>query len=417
MVLSLALSFSIGTLASFTGCSGRKRTNPLDPENPQTEGRPIGLRILSDGNRVQLSWDRVEIPGITGYQVYRKAVHEASAVTAGLVRGNLPEFSESGLPMGVRQDYWVQACHESGYMSPLSDSVTIIPGPYNFWVVDVYLGQLFRLTYDGMHVLARSHEALWAVSMAVDPAHGRIYAVDYIPGRVIQMSVSGEMLRIYEGFERPSLLAIDPEAGEIWVAEGAGTRITRLDTLGNGIGSFTGFSHIRDMAWSGQRGRFWIADNVDRKIGLYSADGGWVFSADAYSSQYCRIACDTDDRYMLACDSLWLRRMACGGESETFGPYPGLPADVAVNPDNEGIWVLIADLLTANTELFSLDPSGGVRFGAGEFLSARGLAADPFGGGCLVSDTGRHRMVRVDAAGRIMGVMEGLDSPREVYVE
>jgi len=111
MVLSLALSFSIGTLASFTGCSGRKRTNPLDPENPQTEGRPIGLRILSDGNRVQLSWDRVEIPGITGYQVYRKAVHEASAVTAGLVRGNLPEFSESGLPMGVRQDYWVQACH------------------------------------------------------------------------------------------------------------------------------------------------------------------------------------------------------------------------------------------------------------------------------------------------------------------
>jgi len=417
MVFSLALSFSLGTLCPFTGCSGRKRSNPLDPQNPRTEGKPVGLSILSDADRVRLRWDPVEVPGITGYQVYRKAGQEPSVVPAGFVEGDCSEFSESGLPLGVRQDYRVQAYHESGYRSPLSDSVTITPGPHNFWVVDVYLGQLFRLTYDGMHVLAWSNETVWAVSMAVDPAHRRIYSVDYIPGRIIQMSLSGEMTRIFDGFERPSLLAPDPEAGEIWVAEDYGTRITRLDTLGNVLGSFAGFSHIRDMAWSGQRGRFWIADSGNRKIGLFSSGGDWLFSIDAFSRQYCRMACDTGDHYMLACDSLWLRRIECTGESETFGPYAGLPADVAVNPLDESLWALIADSSTTDTQLVRLDPSGGVRFDAGGFVSARGLAVDPFAGGCLVSDTGRHRMVRLDADGRVTGILEGLDSPREVYVE
>ena len=70
-VCSIALFIAILTFGGW-GCSNRERLNPLDPRNPDTLGRPTGLRVTSNRHRVTLSWEFVEHANVLGISVWRR---------------------------------------------------------------------------------------------------------------------------------------------------------------------------------------------------------------------------------------------------------------------------------------------------------------------------------------------------------
>ncbi len=48
------------------------RDNPLDLENPVTEGDPYNIRLKSSDTYPVITWDEVELPGSTGYRLYKQ---------------------------------------------------------------------------------------------------------------------------------------------------------------------------------------------------------------------------------------------------------------------------------------------------------------------------------------------------------
>ena len=70
---SRSAALALVALLALAGCEGRLRTNPLDPENPQTGGGPLGFVALGDNSVVHLKWNGVP-PNvqIAGFLIERK---------------------------------------------------------------------------------------------------------------------------------------------------------------------------------------------------------------------------------------------------------------------------------------------------------------------------------------------------------
>lgn len=80
---------------------------------------------------VSLTWDQINQPGLTGYNVLRNTVDDSS--TAVLAASNLTanSFTESGLVAGTSYYYWVYAINQYSASGPVSDGV----GPLSLGVI------------------------------------------------------------------------------------------------------------------------------------------------------------------------------------------------------------------------------------------------------------------------------------------
>jgi uncharacterized protein (TIGR02145 family) len=54
-------------------CSKKERSNPLDSQNPSTQGDPFGLTSELTSQGVKLTWKAVGVSGVTGYKIQRNA--------------------------------------------------------------------------------------------------------------------------------------------------------------------------------------------------------------------------------------------------------------------------------------------------------------------------------------------------------
>ena len=78
------------------GCSQRDRLNPLDPKNPDTEGKPVGVTILSDQDDVTVSWVNQSFEDILGFNIYRRQEGE-DFESIGVASVSASSFTDSDL--------------------------------------------------------------------------------------------------------------------------------------------------------------------------------------------------------------------------------------------------------------------------------------------------------------------------------
>ena len=45
-------------------CSNREPMNPRDLNNPDTQGKPVGVKLIPLQKSIQISWDKVEVNDI-----------------------------------------------------------------------------------------------------------------------------------------------------------------------------------------------------------------------------------------------------------------------------------------------------------------------------------------------------------------
>ncbi len=146
------LSILIGIL---TSCSDRERLNPFDPHNPHTGGAPVGLTVYSQRDTVWLAWDPLNIDDLTGYTLYRRqsdtplnssfdlTIYDSVSADQSLYLDRFVSYD--------RHYYYAIQSHTKFDDSPLSDTVSIMPGPVNFWITDFNGHSVKKLTYDGAH--------------------------------------------------------------------------------------------------------------------------------------------------------------------------------------------------------------------------------------------------------------------------
>jgi DNA-binding beta-propeller fold protein YncE len=407
----ILLGFIIGVL----GCSERDRLNPLDTENPWTEGKPTSLTVFSEKQDVTLSWDPVDLYDVSEYYIYRRMQDEEFFDAIGCVGSDLARFVDRGLPYDMEVSYRISVT-VSNYESPLSDSVSITPGPNSYWVVDYYLSSLSRLTYDVVHTIFRDFYDMWPVDVAVDTV-SRTAWVLFRYGYLLKISFSGEELLLLEGLNDPTQLALDAAGGVVWVCVGSGTQVVLYDSIGNELGLIAGFGQISDLCVVGSSGACWIADKGENEILLFSPSQVEELSIKESVQSPVSIAYDGETERLWVADSLSLIQIKTDGQVEQIAEldYPIL--SISANSTTGDCWAILeSENLIAN-EVVRVSGNGEVIARSAGFCFARSLVANPHNGECLVADTGNSRVVRLSPYGQVMSENWNFVEPRAIVMD
>ena len=196
------------------GCSQRERMNPLDPHNPDTQGAPSGMSIFSNRDSVFIRWNPVDINNMVEYAIYRSQGETDLEKIIGLA----PEFSDY-LDLQVEYDrsYRYALQIETDYdLSAFSDTLEIVPGPYNLWVADFHGFSVSRISYDGSHRMAiQSFPAPIAFAFLTGQNLG--FVANYWDKQISVIDQNINILRNIPLNDSPVDMQIDPQNERILV--------------------------------------------------------------------------------------------------------------------------------------------------------------------------------------------------------
>ncbi|MBI4530740.1 MAG: hypothetical protein HY709_04390 [Candidatus Latescibacteria bacterium] len=211
--------FCLFLIALFeVACSDRERTNPLDPRNPITGGRPPPPQAVAGDRIVTLSWDFSSYTDIIGYRLYkRRERHPDRALLFPLsFPASIHSTVDSSVTNGSTYLYSITLISPDKE-SESSLEVPSTPGPEVCWVTDAGSGCVVRISPDGRQVVARIEGFQNPTALAVHPADGNCWVVDdELDGvyRVTQEHVAQHVISL----EDPTDLSIEAD-GLAWIIE------------------------------------------------------------------------------------------------------------------------------------------------------------------------------------------------------
>lgn len=99
------------------------RENVLDQENPETEGDPFGLTAEVGASAVTLRWQRLDIPSLVEYRIYRRVGESGDYSTIATIDIALDSCVDSDIDVGTTYYYKVAAVDAAGASSEISHQV------------------------------------------------------------------------------------------------------------------------------------------------------------------------------------------------------------------------------------------------------------------------------------------------------
>ncbi|MCK4578532.1 MAG: fibronectin type III domain-containing protein [Candidatus Marinimicrobia bacterium] len=216
------------------GCSERERTNPLDPANPYTGGSPSNFQALANDDQVTLTWSPVDVDNLVAYHVYR-ATGDSALTLRQDVPANSTFYWEDNLNYDQAYSYTVQAITTTS-ASTFSDTDTVIPGPYNFWIADAYSGVVTRLSYDGAHVL---NSVLLNYPSAIINSADRLsfWTTDYYDRAVYVIDKEFDNIYYFLTEGSPLDLTVDVNNGHYYILQASPAAVLKYDSQTNLLAS------------------------------------------------------------------------------------------------------------------------------------------------------------------------------------
>ncbi|MGH7742580.1 MAG: hypothetical protein ACRENS_11235, partial [Candidatus Eiseniibacteriota bacterium] len=222
--LSLLAGFLLSLLAC--GCGERARSNPFDPANPVTGGRPADFEAIAGNGQVRLQWKATTAPGLLGYQLYRKlALDTAYTAITGTIPAAASQIGDFSLANGLEHDYRLYYVFDRGLGTLYAEDIAT-PGNLEPWVADYGHSAAARLTPDGRHIdysVPFSGPPLGfgaPLDVAADPANGFLWVSTESAALVRYTPSTTTRLVLQPPFE-PGALGLDPVNGNVWVCDGA----------------------------------------------------------------------------------------------------------------------------------------------------------------------------------------------------
>ena len=403
------LSLAALLILLIVGCSNRERRNPLDAANPETGGLPQGLKVSALRHQVNVSWREPDVEDLLGVQIYHRSGEDDDAyallttVDPGIMR-----YVDAGRAYEVPVSYRIAYLGED-WVSPLSEAMTILPGPHSFWVCDYYAGTLSRMSYDAGQVVFAMPFAFFPTDVAVDTLQARVWATDWT-GLLLNAGLGGESPQWIEGFTGPTRLALDAVAQRLWVLHQSGSEVVTLDLDGAVLDRQGGFASLIDVAADGAGG-CWTADRDDSTL-IYLAPGGFVGRTPLTGRPQALATAERGLWLALDRNVTWISSI--GALTEVAALADSIVAISAVDTmhcwaltvagDGQGMALKVAADGHIQTEIFG-------------FYKPSDIVAVPSDGGCLVVDRGQQRLLRYDGQGQLKGLRTGLMSPDRAVLE
>ncbi len=322
---------------------------------------------------------------------------------------------DAGLTYDESYAYQLSALSD-GYESPLSELVTITPGPFNYWAIDGYVGSVLRLTYDGAHVMMQSQLAPYPADIAADSTTHTAWVVDVV-GFLWKYSTDGEILLSVEGLYNPLHVAFDPVWGDVWVADFTGQHLVRYDTLGNELDRIEGFEEITSLDIAGPQGGCWIADGPGGDVHRFSHNAVQELSLENTFDYPQSISTSYQNDWAWVSDSLRLHRVWQDGRIDSVAVSPYVFYDLSTDQTTGDCWALVIENAEGADRAIKYSFAGDVLAETRGFSFTRDIEANSHNGGCLIADSGNFRVVRLSSTGNILSELTGLGAPWALAVE
>jgi DNA-binding beta-propeller fold protein YncE len=411
---ALAALLTLALLAA--GCGRRERTNPFDPANPGTGGRPSGFAALAGDGTVTLRWNAASAPELLGYQLERAVGADTGfTVVTGVLPPTTTSFRQFALLNGVDHRFRLYFVFQKGRGSlPAEDVAT--PGPLVPWVTDYGAGTLVQLTADGRRIA----ESLTLVAggtptgIGVDSPAGNVWVCDPTSGSVSVYRPQRQSFAVYRsGFETPGAVAVDSATHNAWIGDEGFDLVQHVTPLGSPAGpSIQPVDAPIGLALDRETGALWICERAGHRVRRVDpGGGGWATGVIAPS----RVAVDsvTHDGWVSSFTRATVVVLSGGGARlDSVSGFDG-PVGIAVDSRRGRVWVCdpnanqVIALRRNLTEEFRVSGLGG----------AREVAVDPATGEAWVTLALDGAVARLSPAGAVLRVVRGLVEPYAIALD
>ncbi len=392
-------------------CTSRPHSNPFDPNNPDTGGRPAGFVALADRQSVVLRWQTAASPRLLGYQLFRLSPGDDTyrAVTE-VMPPVFTSVRDIQLTDGATYRYRLYFVFDSGLGGlPAEDVAT--PGPLVPWVADFGGGVLARLSADGRRVAQILHVTGLDEPVAVDasPRDGNVWAVSPSGGVLVYGSGTGTQTLVGQQLAEPVSVVVDRQLGAAWVGDAANAQVVHL--LPNGQPAtppqLGGLQFPGSLALDATNGSLWVVEQDGNRVSRYDATGARVASAVVPAPTAVAVDTVSHEAWVTSFENGSVLRLSSAGQPlDTIAAFSG-PLGIAVDARHRRIWVADA----AADQVVALAPNGTVQFRVRGLPEARAIAVDDSTGEAWVTLTAAGAVSRLSPAGQEIERAVGLTGP------
>lgn len=398
-----------------SGCTRRERSNPLDPANPLTGGRPEGFDAVAGFANISLRWTPRPDLTIDGFQLFRRTSADSVFTPLG---GLQPRDSQGFLDAGIfnGRDYRYRLYYViAGQLSPNPAEDIATPGPLRPWVCDPGNAELVRLSADGRDIAARHRIGISPYSIAVSGRDGMIWVGDPITGIVMRLDPVFLQGVEIKGPSKPFQIALDDANASAWITDLAGSMWHyfasgqpatpgRIDLLQSPGG----------VAVSDITREVYVCESDGNRVRRYSSDGT-PLSAGVVSAP-SRVAIDSVTRFVWV-TSLPKGRVYRLNEAaqvlDSLSAGAG-PIGIAIDPRRRRVWV--ADAAGDQVIVFDADSRSEV-FRVTGLGEPRDVDIDLATGDAYVVARAERSVLHLSASGAIVARRSGFSDPYEVGLD
>ena len=399
-------------------CADRQRSNPLDPLNPVTQGKPTGLKASSSLDTVFLRWDQLTIDDLSGIQLYRRAGPGTRFLPFVFLSGQATAFTDSDVDYGVNFSYQISAVGDN-YESEKSDVIEIEPGPANVWVATNPGGSntLLQLTHDARHVRQAVSGFRTIIDIEPFPNDGNIWLLDSFSSfftQAVQLTGNVRFLPPAVDVNGATDAAVVHATGELWIANPLNSLVFKLNSSGVRVAGESGFAKPTALAVDQRNATCWVADQGTQTVVKLDANGARVAVADMAFNGVQSIAVNSRNGAVWVAENQKVIRFSESGQRVQILPWTfGSVRKIAVNDSTGSVWILDWQPST----VYKFSDGGEMEIEMGGFFNPRDLAINLFDNTCLVADTENGRLVKIEPDGRSVTTVQELVYPTAVAVQ
>lgn len=404
-------------LVLFFHCADRQRANPIDPYNRDTGGKPVGLHIYSEFDTIVLSWQRITVKRLKGYNIYRKLAGESSFTLIHLTSIDSTKFFDRKVAYDLYYRYRISVVTDD-YESSLSDSIGIIPGPTNIWITDVDDRRIIEISHDGLHEIQRIPTDGYPWDVEIDPRNRSVWYSDVLWGAVYHRTNSDwKPFFSSDRIWQPKDIELDSKRNVLWAADENG-QIIQIATDSEGELKIIRHEKIKtpqSLAVDPISGQCWVADPEARLVLQISHSGNRITEAQSNFFRPLAVAIDSRNGSCWVADSSRLVKLLSNGQPQ-LAVVDELKYAYAldVNQDTGEVWVV--DIGNEPT-LSKFDELGQRLLQVTGFTFPQAVTVNLHDDSCVIVDTGSGKVIRVSADGTVMSEIGGYYYPRGIMIE
>lgn len=399
------------------GCSERARLNPLDPENARTGGMLPGFQALAGNGFVDLRWVRLTQEGVLGYRIQRWKPGEPPADLGDV---DYPPSYAGAVDFDVANDstyVYRLVAHLASGDSAASPPDTATPGTRRIVVLSAGLPGLVGLTADAREILYAQFSTEAYADVALDSLHAFLWLTRTDAGEVLRRDFNGSTVGVPIAVAGPASVSVSSLRGVGWVGlpDLQQARSYGPDpNSGAAKDSLSSVGHVRALEAGTTDPSVWLG-NEEGVVLRFTLDGAragqWSLGAPVAA-----IALDEDRRSAyVACgrngiDDLYRIDTA---DSTVTPLLAGLQnvVDLAFSRKTRSLWISERGTPNAGNGRLRLATEAGAILMTRSGLEPFGLAIDPAGSSCWVSDLRSNRLLEVSPNGGTLRMSPVLDTP------